>query len=99
MCIEPALRDPLAGIVGPQNLITEPAALLAYESDALTLHRGRPGAVVIPKDTEEVAAVVRTLNEIGHPFVARGAGTGLSGGAVAQIGRAHVCTPVTCTSR
>lgn len=86
MCIEPALRDPLAGIVGPQNLITEPAALLAYESDALTLHRGRPGAVVIPKDTEEVAAVVRTLYEIGHPFVARGAGTGLSGGAVALDG-------------
>ncbi len=58
--------------------------LLAYDSDGLTLHRHQPPLVVLPETTAEVAAVVRLCHELGVPFVARGSGTGLSGGAVAE---------------
>ncbi len=53
-----------------------------YECDALTNLRAVPGAVVLPKSTAEVQAVVRSCAKHGVPFVARGAGTGLSGGAL-----------------
>ena len=58
------------------------ASLLVYECDALTHFKKQPLAVCLPKTTEEVAAVVRTLTEAGMPFTPRGAGTGLSGGAL-----------------
>ena len=58
--------------------------LLAYDCDGLTLHRHQPPLVVLPESTEQVAAVVRLCAELGVPYVARGSGTGLSGGAVAE---------------
>ncbi|MEB3199959.1 MAG: FAD-linked oxidase C-terminal domain-containing protein [Synechococcaceae cyanobacterium] len=58
--------------------------LLSYDCDALTLHRWQPPLVVLPETTEQVAAVVKLCNSLGVPFVARGSGTGLSGGAVAE---------------
>jgi len=58
--------------------------LLTYDADGLTLHRHAPPLVVLPETTEQVAAVVRLCHERGVPFVARGSGTGLSGGAVAE---------------
>ncbi len=64
------------------RLITEPSELRTYECDALTGHRAVPLAVVLPASTAEVAAAVRVCADHGAPFVARGAGTGLSGGAV-----------------
>jgi glycolate oxidase subunit GlcD len=73
-------------VVGEDAVITDPGALLVYESDGLTAHRATPRAVVIPRGTAEVAAVVRLLAGAGIPFVARGAGTGLSGGALALEG-------------
>jgi glycolate oxidase subunit GlcD len=54
-----------------------------YECDGLTLHRAVPSAVVFPRSAEEVQAVVRLCRAFGAPFVPRGAGTGLSGGAIA----------------
>jgi glycolate oxidase subunit GlcD len=63
------------------EVLDRPAELLTYESDAMTLLRGRPRAVAFPLTTEAVAEVVRVCNEAQVPFVARGAGTGLSGGA------------------
>ncbi len=63
-----------------------------YESDALTQYRHRPGAVVFPRDTGAVQGVVRILAEAGIPFVARGAGTGLSGGALALNGAVMIAT-------
>ena len=72
----------LCGVVGRAWLLTEPAALRAYECDGLTGWRAVPLAVVLPGSTEEVAAVVRILARDQIPFVARGAGTGLSGGAL-----------------
>ena len=53
-----------------------------YECDGLTGHRATPQAVVLPRSTEEVQAAVCVCRGHGAPFVARGAGTGLSGGAV-----------------
>ena len=72
----------LERLVGRDQVLTGPAALLPFESDGLTHFRARPRAVVLPGTTEEVAAVVRWCVETGTPFVPRGAGTGLSGGAL-----------------
>ena len=84
--LSPALVAELRRIVGRDAVVTDPATLLVYESDGLTAYRVPPRAVVAPRGTEEVAAVVRLLAEAGIPFVPRGAGTGLSGGALALEG-------------
>jgi glycolate oxidase len=77
-----SLLSDLASAVGPDQVISDPAALRTYESDALTGYRAVPQAVVLPGSTAEVAAAVRVCARHEIPFVARGAGTGLSGGAV-----------------
>jgi glycolate oxidase len=77
-----SLLPDLGGAVGRDHVISDAAALRTYESDALTGYRAVPQAVVLPATTAEVAAAVRVCEHHGIPFVARGAGTGLSGGAV-----------------
>jgi glycolate oxidase len=72
----------LARAVGPGGLLTDPMDLLTYESDALVHLRATPGAVVLPETVAEIQAVVRLCHRHGVPFVARGHGTGLSGGAM-----------------
>src|SRR4051812_4402912 len=72
----------LAAAVGPGVLVCDPAELLTYESDALVHLRQTPGAVVVPRSAAEVQAVVRLCHEAGVPFVARGHGTVLVGGAL-----------------
>jgi glycolate oxidase len=72
--------------LGPGNVIVEPEQLRVYECDGLTGHRAVPELVVLPGSTEEVQTVVRACYEAGVPFVARGAGTGLSGGATPLAG-------------
>ena len=81
--IQPALADRLRRILGDDAVITDPGALLVYESDGLTAYRFQPGAVVLPSTTDHVCDVMRALHAAAVPFVARGAGTGLSGGALA----------------
>ncbi|HMB68626.1 MAG TPA: FAD-linked oxidase C-terminal domain-containing protein, partial [bacterium] len=76
----------LEQVLGREGVIREPGRLLAYESDALPRFRQLPAAVLLPRDTETVAAAVRVLAEAGVPLTPRGAGTGLSGGAVAAPG-------------
>ncbi len=71
----------LRRVVGRQNVLSEPADLLLYSYDSSTA-RGMPGAVVLPASTEEVSEVVKVCARRGIPFVARGAGTNLSGGSV-----------------
>jgi glycolate oxidase len=66
----------------PDGLITAANQLQTYECDGLTNFRTMPGAVVLPRSAEQVQAVVRACAKYGVPFVARGAGTGLSGGAL-----------------
>jgi len=77
-----AFLDKLATAVGPGGLLRDPAELITYESDALVHLRATPGAVVLPASAAEVQAVVRLCHEHHVPFVARGSGTGLSGGAL-----------------
>ncbi len=72
----------LRRVVGAAGVLSTPIARRAYECDALTSWRTTPLAVVLPTTTEEVAAVVAVLAAAGIPFVPRGAGTGLSGGAL-----------------
>ena len=78
--------DELRSIVGPENCLVSEAELLVYECDALTLHTSRPRAVVLPGSRDEVVAIVKACRAAGVPFVPRGAGTGLSGGATARDG-------------
>ena len=77
------LGDRLRGVVGDDWVIADADRLLAYESDGLTAYRKTPGAVVLPRDTDEVSRVLGILSREGVPAVPRGAGTGLSGGALA----------------
>jgi glycolate oxidase len=72
----------LRAIVGERGLITSAAELHTYECDGLTNFRVMPRAVLLPSSTEQVQAIVRVCHRERMPFVARGAGTGLSGGAL-----------------
>ena len=77
------LIDNLIAIVGRENVLSKPDELLVYECDGLPHHKYLPRAVVFPSSTEETAAVMRELARAKVPFTPRGAGTGLSGGALA----------------
>ncbi|MEU1728075.1 FAD-linked oxidase C-terminal domain-containing protein [Nonomuraea sp. NPDC005692] len=76
------LTAALRSLLPPDSVITDPVRLRTYECDGLTSHRATPGVVVLPATAEQVAGVVRMCNDFGVPFVARGSGTGLSGGAL-----------------
>jgi glycolate oxidase subunit GlcD len=82
--LSPSLLDELGRIVGPRWLRHRRAELKTYAMDGLPTRESYPGVVVMPADADEVRAVVRLLYLADIPFVARGAGTGLSGGAVAD---------------
>ena len=77
------LIDELREIVGDEGVLSEPDELLVYECDGLPQHKHPPRAVVFPTSTEEVSEVLKLLSEEGVSFAPRGAGTGLSGGALA----------------
>jgi glycolate oxidase len=81
-----ALRRELEGLLGKGAVLSEPDELLVYESDGLTLFRALADFVVFPTSVEQVSAVVKLANREGLPFVARGAGTGLSGGCLPAEG-------------
>lgn len=81
-----SLRRELEQIVGRDGVIAEPDELLVYESDGLTLFRALADFVVFPRETAEVAGVVKLAAREELPFVARGAGTGLSGGCLPAQG-------------
>lgn len=76
------LGPALARICGPASVISDPMELATYECDGLTAHRCRPALAVLPSTAEQVAQVVAACAAAGVPFVARGSGTGLSGGAL-----------------
>ena len=79
-----AVADRLAEIVGDRHVLSRPSELLVYNSDGLPGYRRQPRLAVFPGARDETIAVVRLLAEEGLPFVPRGAGTGLSGGALAD---------------
>lgn len=79
-----AIIDGLAGLVSPECLVTSEDDMRPFETDALTAYRRMPLAVVLPKSTDEVSAVLRYCHENAVNVVPRGAGTSLAGGAIPQ---------------
>jgi len=82
MPLADAVAPELRALLGETFVLTEPEQLRVYDCDGLTGWRAQPSIVTLPGSTGEVQAVVRLCHRRGIPFVARGAGTGLSGGAL-----------------
>ena len=80
----PELIEALGRIVGPRWVRHRRAELATFTMDGLPTRESYPGVVVLPADGAQVREVIRLLHLLNMPFVARGAGTGLSGGAVAD---------------
>ncbi len=78
---QPIIRE-FEAILGKNGVIQRREELLVYECDGLTSYKQRPAVVVLPRTTEQVAALVKVCDRHQVPFIARGAGTGLSGGAL-----------------
>src|SRR5512141_2467151 len=72
-------------LLGPRSVLYAPQDLAWYEYDG-SIERGRPDFVVFPRSAEQVSAIVKIANREGLPFQPRGAGTGLSGGTIADQG-------------
>ncbi|HEY3742232.1 MAG TPA: FAD-linked oxidase C-terminal domain-containing protein [Bryobacteraceae bacterium] len=83
--MESAILRAIEGIVGPRGYLHAASDLVLYEYDG-GVDKARPEVVAFPRGTEEVAALVRLANEHSIPVVGRGAGTGLSGGAIPRAG-------------
>ena len=82
--LDASVVDRLRSIVGDRYVLVRDAELLAYQSDGLPGYHKRPSVAVFPGSRDETIDVVRALAAVGAPFVSRGAGTGLSGGALAD---------------
>lgn len=82
MSVSPQVLAELRAIVGDDGTITRPNELRVYECDGYTLEKSMPQVVVLPRTTEQVAAILRLLQREQVAFVPRGAGTGLSGGCL-----------------
>ncbi len=80
--VQARLLEEFRAIVGNRGLISSPEELQTYECDGLTNFRVMPLAVLLPASAEQVQAIVRVCHRERIPFVARGSGTGLSGGAL-----------------
>ncbi len=80
----------LTDVVGEEFIHTDPVALRTYDCDGLTIYKGAPSAVVLPDSAEEVRRIVEICREHQVPLIARGAGTGLSGGATPKPGGALI---------
>ncbi|MFN8498972.1 MAG: FAD-linked oxidase C-terminal domain-containing protein [Anaerolineae bacterium] len=85
MAADTSLLRSLANIILPERIVTNPVQLFTYEGDA-SLDHGTPDAVVFPRSVYEVVRLMRWAAANDVPLVARGAGTGLSGGAVPTRG-------------
>ena len=83
--MEQMVLNNLIELLKPHQVIINPTELIVYETDA-TYGSGKPDAVFLPNSTEEVSKVVKWVAERRMPIIARGAGTGLSGGAIAENG-------------
>src|ERR1039458_5660958 len=80
-----AAKQKLIGLLGPRGYLDRPEDLALYEYDG-SVEKGRPEMVVFPRSTDDVVAIVKITGEYGVPIVGRGAGTGLSGGAIPRAG-------------
>ena len=76
------LKDDLAAILSKGSLLTESEEVTPYECDGLSAYRQKPMLVALPEDLDQLIAVVKVCQKHQVPIVSRGAGTGLSGGAL-----------------
>jgi glycolate oxidase len=83
--LPPEARKELAALLGPRGYLDRPEDLLLYEYDG-SVDKARPEMVVFPRTTEDVVSIVRITGKHNVPIVGRGAGTGLSGGAIPRAG-------------
>ena len=83
--IPDGLKQRVHALLGPRGYLDRPQDLALYEYDG-GVDKHAPDLVVFPRTTDEVAALVKLAQEFGVPFVGRGAGTGLSGGAIPREG-------------
>ena len=83
--IDAALNGKLKQLLGPKGVLDDPQDLSLYEYDG-SVDKARPGIVVFPRNSCDVAAIVKLAKEFDVPMVGRGAGTGLSGGAIPRNG-------------
>ena len=79
--LPPQARKKLAAVVGPKGYLDKPEDLALYEYDG-SVDKARPEMVIFPRTTQDVVAIVKITHEYNIPIVGRGAGTGLSGGAI-----------------
>jgi len=78
----PPLISRLREAVGVENVLSAQSDLLVYECDGFTIEKNSPDVVVFPRNTDDVARVVKVAGELGVPFLPRGAGTSLAGGCL-----------------
>ncbi len=83
--MNPSLITAVERIVGPRGYLHRPEDLTLYEYDG-SVDKARPDIVVFPRSTEDVVALVKLANQFEIPVIGRGAGTGLSGGAIPREG-------------
>src|SRR3954464_4179108 len=86
------LADRLRPVLGDDAIITDHQRLRTYECDGLAHYKVTPALVVMPETVDQLAAVIRACADQGVPFVARGSGTGLSGGALPRADGVLVVT-------
>ncbi len=86
------LAAAMVQLLSPGRVLSGPSARRAYECDAYSIERSEPGCVVLPHSTEDVVAIIRWCRQNDIPWTPRGAGTGLSGGALAARGGVVIST-------
>ena len=80
----PALERELRGFLPSKSVVARRQELLSYDCDGLTMERHMPKLAVLPETADQVAKILACCHRQGIPFVARGSGTGLSGGALVE---------------
>lgn len=86
MALPADVKKPLIKILGPEWVKDDSVTCYAYQADGLTLHPSQPAGVIFPQNVDELSRCIKLFNAKDLPFVPRGAGTGLSGGAVPKQG-------------
>lgn len=89
--VDPPFILALQGILGAENVLSQPEDIIPYAFDGTAALKVRPGAVVFPRGGKEVSECVRLARKANIPIVTRGSGTGLSGGSVPLDGCLVIC--------
>ncbi|MDZ4290268.1 MAG: FAD-binding oxidoreductase, partial [Prosthecobacter sp.] len=90
-CATPAFVEALRAAVASDRVLTKAEDIVPYSFDGTAALKVKPGVVVFPRTSAEVAACVRLARDAGIPIVTRGSGTGLSGGSVPVAGCLVLC--------